>query len=173
MKRAKRISALLLVGVLIAFAFCGCANKKEPGLVKIYDDTKAVTLSVFSSAGMPDNFWSEHYSPSGGTELSIVEYTSDYYESQGLSYREYVAQRLESNVDIDLYTIHAEDVIDFDAQGYLLDLSDTAAAAALSPDALRQSSYDGKVFSIPLSFTGFGFFWNVDLLKEHGLSVPL
>lgn len=31
---------------------------------------------------------------------------------------------------------------------------------------------NGKVFSVPLSFTGFGFYWNVDMLTEHGLSIP-
>lgn len=42
----------------------------------------------------------------------------------------------------------------------------------LSDAALYQSTYDGKVFSLPLTFTGFGFYWNVTMLEENGLSVP-
>ena len=42
----------------------------------------------------------------------------------------------------------------------------------LSHDALTQSTYNGKLFSIPLSYTGFGFIWNVDMLKQYGLKLP-
>lgn len=52
------------------------------------------------------------------------------------------------------------------------DLSGMRFVGNLSRAALYQSTYDGKVFSVPLSFTGFGFAWNLDLLEKHGLSVP-
>lgn len=53
-----------------------------------------------------------------------------------------------------------------------MDLSDMDFVDNLSESALYQSTYNGKVFSIPLSYTGFGFAWNVDLLEEYGLTIP-
>lgn len=53
-----------------------------------------------------------------------------------------------------------------------MDLSGMDFVGNLSESALYQSTYKGKVFSVPLSFTGFGFLWNVDVLNEHGLTVP-
>ena len=53
-----------------------------------------------------------------------------------------------------------------------MDLSGLDCVDNLSEAARYQSTYDGKVFSIPLEFTGFGVYWNVDMLEEHGLSVP-
>ena len=65
--------------------------------------------------------------------------------------------------------IHAEDVLEFDEKGYIYDMSALEFTGNLSHDALTQSTYNGKVFSIPLSYTGFGFIWNVDMLKQYGL----
>lgn len=53
-----------------------------------------------------------------------------------------------------------------------MDLSGMEFVDNLSEAAFYQSTYNGKVFSLPLSFTGFGFVWNVDLLAEHGLQIP-
>ena len=71
-----------------------------------------------------------------------------------------------------MYLIPAEDVLEFDEKGYIYDLSDLKCIRNLSKDALIQSTYDGKVFSLPLSYTCFGFVWNVDMLKQYDLAVP-
>lgn len=63
-------------------------------------------------------------------------------------------------------------MLEFDDKGYIYDMSDLKCVSNLSDDALIQSTYDGKVFSIPLTYTCFGFVWNVDMLKEYGLEVP-
>lgn len=73
---------------------------------------------------------------------------------------------------IEIHLIPAEDVLEFDEKGYIYDLSDLKCIRNLSKDALIQSTYDGKVFSLPLSYTCFGFVWNVDMLKQYDLAVP-
>lgn len=171
MNRKKAIFITLICLVMAVFAN-GCGAEDEPVVVKDYQDQPQVTLSIFTNATLVDHLWDQGFIAADGAQLNIVEYSSDYYEQEKLSYREVILKRLQSNVDIDCYIIHAEDVIQFSQLNYWLDLSGTPAAQVLSEDALRQSTYGGRVFSIPLTYTGFGFYWNVDLLREHGLAVP-
>lgn len=172
MKRNIKSAVAILLCLTVILAACGCSGATPESVVKDYEDTEQVTLSVFTGSMLMDNIWNAGFTASDGTQIKIVEYTSDYYEQTGLTYREMVLKRLQSNVDIDCYVIHAEDVIAFSDKNYWMDLHDLAAVDSLSEDALKQSIYDGKVFSIPFAYTGFGFYWNVNMLQEHGLSVP-
>ena len=79
---------------------------------------------------------------------------------------------MESGQADDLYIIPAEDVLEFDQKGFIYDLSGLDCISSLSEDALRQSTYKGKVFSVPLSYTGFGLIWNVDMLHQYQLEIP-
>ena len=78
-----------------------------------------------------------------------------------------IVKRLESGQADDLYIIPAEDVLEFDQRGYIYDLSQLPNVSNLSEDALQQSIYRGKVFSVPLSYSCFGLIWNVDLLHQY------
>lgn len=172
MKQTSKKVITLILCLTLTITMYGCEKTEKDNVVKQFEDDNTITLSMLTSKLLSDDFWTDDYIASDGTHIKIAEYTADYYASENLTYREMVERRLESNVDIDLYTIHAEDVISFAEKGYWMDLSGLKAVSSLSGDALAQSTYDGKVFSIPLSYTGFGFWWNVDMLKEHGLSVP-
>ena len=92
------------------------------------------------------------------TKGNIILYSdfADFYAEEGLSYRELLLKRMESGQADDLYIIPAEDVLEFDQKGFIYDLSGLDCISSLSEDALRQSTYKGKVFSVPLSYTGFG-----------------
>lgn len=172
MKRSFLRAIAIIAMVFLLLLAGGCGSQNEPAVVKGYEEKPTVSLSVLTSSSLADDLWDKGFTASDGTRINVVEYSSEYYEKEKLSYRELVLKRLESNVDVDLYIIQAEDVIAFSRLGYWMDLSGIKAVESLSDDALKQSSYDGKVFSIPLSYTGFGLFWNVDILSEHGLSVP-
>ena len=160
---------------LCAFALLaslGCSSNDSGSVIKSYDDQKSVTLSFFSTntnIGAP----LQHLTAPDGTEIRIVEDKAEYYakEGQGEEYRDFLESRLLDN-SVDIYTINAEDVIEFEEQGLWRDLSDLGAVSILSSDALAQSTYDGKAFSVPLTYTGFGFFWNKSMLDAHGLDVP-
>lgn len=104
--------------------------------------------------------------------LTLYTDSANFYADEGLSYRELLLKRFESSQADDLYLIPAEDVMEFDRSGYIYDLSQLDCVNNLSDDALIQSSYNGKIFSIPLSYTCFGFVWNVDMLERYGLKVP-
>lgn len=165
------VLALALVGQLAA---CGA---KEP-TVAAWDDAyvQPEYLRFFSPTSLSGSdvgkYWSDRFSEAYHKEVYVEYDGASYYADEGLSYRELLEKRLQSGTPDDLYIISAEDVIEFENSGYWMDLSGLKAVDNLSEAALYQSTYNGKVFSIPLEFTGFGFYWNVDMLEEHGLDVP-
>lgn len=167
------ISILVMVIALCALAGC---NKKSK--IQLLDDLNAQPeyLSFFSDEDVSDKdvtkYWIDRFVEKYNKKVYINFEIASYYAEEGLSYRELLERRLESSAPDDLYIINAEDVLEFEKKGYWMDLSKMNFVNNLSEAALYQSSYNGKVFSIPLSFTGFGFAWNVDLLKEHGLAIP-
>lgn len=160
--------------MLLSLAACG---GDETG-VQILDDPDAQPeyLSFFSQKRFSNNditkYWIDTFTETYNKQVYIEFDGSSYYEDEGLSYRELLEKRLASSAPDDLYIISAEDVLEFEKKGYWMDLSDMDFVDNLSEAALYQSTYNGKVFSVPLSFTGFGFLWNVDMLKEYGLEVP-
>ena len=107
----------------------------------------------------------------GNTNIAVYSDSADYYAAEGLSYRELLLKRLASGNADDLYTIHAEDVLEFDEKGYIYDMSSLEFTGNLSHDALSQSTYNGKVFRFHYLIL-FGFIWNVDMLKQYGLKLP-
>lgn len=170
----KRILALLLAALLLlSLSSCG----PEPG-VTVLDpsQTNPEYLSFFSNVSLSSSdvvkYWSDLFTETYHNRVYVNFESAAYYADEGLSYRELLVKRLESGSPDDIYIINAEDVLEFEKHGYWLDLSDMDFVDNLSDAALYQSTYNGKVFSLPLSFTGFGLTWNVDMLSEHGLTVP-
>lgn len=173
--RRKIAKIFLAAGMVLCMAACG---DKEEEKVQVVDNVEAEPeyLSLFSTESLSGSsaakYWSDSFAAEYEQEVYVEFDSASYYSEQGLSYRELLEKRLRSETPDDLYIIKAEDVIDFEKKGYWMDLSDLDVVDNLSEAALYQSTYDGKVFSIPLAFTGFGFYWNVDMLNDYGLAVP-
>lgn len=176
MGRAMR--RLCLVLCLMSVLLCLSACQREEPVVQVLDDLtlQPKYLSFFSSQNMlgsdVSKYWIDQFTQKYDKQVYINFDSATYYASEGLSYRELLEKRLSSSAPDDLYIINAEDVLAFEEQGYWLDLSGMDFVGNLSEAALYQSIHNGKVFSVPLSFTGFGLAWNVDLLAEQGLSLP-
>lgn len=173
--KKKRILSAALASVFFCMTVCtACSNQDED--LYIADESPKSVVTIFTQATNVSDAIEEycHDVMNKDTGKNIVLYTdsADYYDKEGLSYRELLAKRLASGKADDLYVIPAEDVLDFSSKGYIYDLSDLDCVGNLSHDALIQSTYDGKVFSIPLSYTCFGFVWNVDMLHKYELEIP-
>lgn len=174
MKRTLRRILSFSCSLLLLF-LSACSARSA---IQIFDDidTNPEYLSFFSSYDYAGNsvakYWSDRFVEQYNKKVYIRFDGAKYYEDSNLSNRELLLKRLESSSPDDLFIVSAEDVHDFERKGYLLDLSKMDFVNNLSDAARYQSTYNGKVFSVPLSFTGFGFAWNVDLLKKHGLSIP-
>ena len=174
MKRKNVLSAIL-ASVLLCMTVCTACGKNDSDLYIAEESEKSV-ISLFTQ-GVNVSEAIEEYcydlmNQNTGKEIVLYTDSADFYADEGLSYRELLAKRMNSGKADDLYLIPAEDVLDFSSKGYIYDLSGLDCVDNLSDDALIQSTYDGMVFSIPLSYTCFGFIWNVDLLHKYGLEVP-
>lgn len=174
-KRIKRTGALFMA-ILVLASLAACGEKEQEMQIIEDEEEEPEYLSFFSATPMGESdigkYWSERFAKEYNEEIYINYDGASYYSEEGLSYRELLEKRLESSEPDDLYIINAEDVIEFEKRGYWKDLSDMDFVDNLSEAALYQSTYNDKVFSVPLSFTGFGFYWNVDMLEEHGLDIP-
>lgn len=174
MKPNKARILSLLSALLLSLTAC----TQDTASIQILEESTAQPeyINFFSYTSMSGQnitkYWIDHFTETYNKQVYINFDSASYYDDEGLSYRELLEKRMESSVPDDLYIINAEDVLAFGEKGYWMDLSDMQFVENLSDAALYQSTYNGKVFSLPLSFTGFGFLWNVDMLEEHGLSVP-
>lgn len=174
-KQIRRAGGVLLAGIML-FSTVSCG--REFSNLQIIEELEPEPeyISFFSSASMTDTdlgkYWSDRFAKLYNQKVYVSYEGAAYYADEGLSYRELLERRMESASPDDLYIIKAEDVLEFEKKGYWMDLSGLDFVDNLSDAALYQSTYNGKVFSVPLTFTGFGLCWNVTMLKEHGLTVP-
>lgn len=172
-----KIKGLLTIicASVLTFTASACDPKST---INTFDDvdTDPTYLNFFSSTyyGQYDisKYWSERFAQEYNREVYVNYDSAEYYSDNGLSYRELLLKRLESSSPDDMYIINAEDVLEFGKKGYWMDLTGMDFVDNLSEAALYQSTYDGQVYSLPLSYTGFGLVWNVDMLKGLDLSVP-
>lgn len=174
-QQIRRAGTALLAGIMMC-GMTSCGGNKSSLQIVDQMESEPQYLSFFAEKNYADSdlgkYWSDRFVKLYNQQVYINYDGAAYYADEGLSYRELLEKRLESAAPDDLYIINAEDVLEFEKKGYWMDLSDLDFVDNLSDAALYQSTYDGKVFSIPLTFTGFGFLWNVTMLQEHGLSVP-
>lgn len=171
-----KIRRLLIIScTLMLFCLTACSPQIT---IQLADDidTNPEYLSFFSSYDYAGNsvakYWSDHFVEQYNKKVYIRFDGAKYYAEGNLSYRELLLKRIKSSSPDDLFIVNAEDVHEFERKGYLMDLSNMNFVNNLSDAARYQSTYNGKVFSVPLTFTGFGFAWNKDLLAKHGLSIP-
>lgn len=175
-KRKKRWCAGALAAVFCLAALSACAPREDEVRLYVDETPEDIVISLFTQrVSIAETLAANCAGTLASTEGSNVILYCDsagYYGEEGLSYRELLLKRLESGEADDLYLVPAEDVLEFDQKGYLYDLSALDCVKNLSQDALRQSTYKEKVFSIPLSYSCFGLIWNVDLLHQYGLEIP-
>lgn len=166
----------LLVAAALLMALAGCDGNETGVQVQEDPNTQPEYISFFSSQNFSNSsvakYWSDQFMKQYNRQVYVDFDSALYYDEEGLSYRELLEKRLDSSSPDDMYIIKAEDVLAFGKKGYWMDLSSMNFVDNLSEAARYQSTYDGQVFSVPLSFTGFGLLWNVDLLQENGLSIP-
>lgn len=163
-------------GLLVVLLCSGCAKREKEPQVYIADNEPEVVISLFSQGNEVPQAVSDCctkvINPRYGSNIIVYSDYADFYGDEGISYRELLQKRMESGLPDDLYIITAEDVLEFDRRGFIYDLSELSCISSLSEDALQQSICNGKVFSVPLSYTSFGLIWNVDMLRQNGLKVP-
>ena len=166
----------VMTACIISILLCGCAGNDSGPTVYIDDNEPEVVISLFAQGNLlseaVNDCCTRIINPEYNRNIIVYSDYADFYAEEGLSYRELLLKRMESGMQDDLYIITAEDVLEFDRKGFIYDLSELPCIDNLSEDALQQSICNGKVFSVPLSYTSFGLVWNVDMLHQYGLEIP-
>ena len=151
MKKTVGLAGVLLV---LALTAAGCQKKQDVPEVYLDESIPETPVAVFTQNDLVSDMIQECcekvVNRDGSSNIVVYSDSAEYYADEGLSYRELLLKRLSSGTADDLYLIPAEDVLEFDEKGFLYDLSDLDCMRNLSQDALIQSTYDGKVFSLPL-----------------------
>ena len=174
MTRTMNCLRKLSAGLMGLMVCTGCAGTPSEPDIYIDKQVPDVVITLFCQGTNTSDAIQNCCDKMENDVSNIILYSDDasFYAEDGLSYRELLLKRLESGQADDLYIIPAEDVLEFDQRGYIYDLSQLPNVSNLSEDALQQSIYRGKVFSVPLSYSCFGLIWNVDLLHQYHLEIP-
>lgn len=173
MKKAKLLYIFLSMALILSLL--GCTQNHKTGKVKEYATYQEVTLSLYSTKLMNSQVWSHSIMAKDQTKMRIKEEVAAYYTLNGSSqeYRQYILNQLKSeSPEVDLYILQNEDVIEYQRAGLLPRIRDFTHSISLSEYAYRQVTDGNDFFCIPLLMTGYGFYWNLDLLEQYGLSVP-
>lgn len=176
MKQRIKKAGVLFAAAVAMGSLISCSENDDVISIEENVEEEPEYLSFFSGRGLAGSdlgkYWVEKFAQEYEQKVYINYDGASYYADEGLSYRELLEKRFQGSQPDDLYIINAEDVLEFEKKGYWMDLSDMSFVDNLSEEALYQSTYNGKVFSVPLEFTGFGFYWNVDMLQKYHLGVP-
>lgn len=172
----KRRSGSVTAALVLCLLCSGCTGTEKNPKVYLDENEAEVAISLFAQGSdisdLINDCCTNDINPKYDINLIVYSDYANFYADEGYSYRELLLKRLESGLPDDLYVITAEDVLEIDRRGYIYDLSALPCINNLSEDALQQSTCNGKVFSVPLSYTSFGLLWNVDMLHRYGLKIP-
>lgn len=171
MKHLKRGMAIALCAAVAAGGLCGCEPKSG---MRLDEETEPVVLSFFMPMGAQKKEGANIF-------LKLIDqYNASHsdvqVEVEGISikdgYNEVLERRLASGQGDDLFTVNADSVKSFAANGYLCDLSGLPACSRLYPAAREQAEIGGLVYTIPLTMAAYGMYVNTDLLAKYGLEPP-
>lgn len=133
------------------------------------------------------------------TKITMSSYIT--IDSMREPYEEYVVGAIEKafpNVDVELQvysdrqTMMVEiaggagpDILDLDGPTDVVEFADAGKVVDLTPYsekfgwkniitdwAYNTSIYDGKLYSLPAAFEGMGMYYNMDVMEEHGWTIP-
>ncbi len=90
--------------------------------------------------------------------------TSDQYETV-------LKARLQNTDAPDLYTLHSNNIAEYNTAGYLTDLTSQPLAAKIYDDVKAMVSLDGKVLGVPLESQAWSVLYNKDMFKDAGITV--
>ena len=172
LRGAGRVAAVLFGACFLT----GCAGHTQGPEIYIDENKPDIVISLFEQnrkvSATIDSHCINILNEENQGNIILYSDSAGYFAEEGLSYRELLLKRMESGEADDLYVIPAEDVLEFSKKGFIYDLSGLPFLENLSDDAIKQSTYDGVVFSVPLAYTVFGLVWNLDMLHQYHLEPP-
>ncbi len=99
------------------------------------------------------------------------------FDSQALSQNEYITQlrtRIGAGDAPDIMMGQPGQYADIIEAGYVMDLTDNEliSALGLTEGDIKNCSYNGHVYALPLDFKTYGIIYNKAIFEQYGLTVP-
>lgn len=155
----KKISFFIIVPLLL---FIGCQKKNTP-----QNSDHSFELFYYkqeNQAGLKrliDAFCAQN--PAIKVELLIIPNDGDAAMSARAA-----QNKLPALMQLQTYS----KITEYAKKGYLVDLSNIAAIQNVIPSSLGSVSYNGKVFALPMDYSGIGLLCNKMVFNKLGLTPP-
>lgn len=178
----KKVLALALTGVLVLSALTGCKNSSSGTETKT--DSKGnenaakdnITITMMYSGTTAENDFETEVLPKLVHEafpnitLEVTKLPDDQYYTS-------LKTKLASGECPDMILVQpkyagANSVIGLAKAGYLAPLTDLKIMEKVGGAGLESFNYNGEVYGVPGGVTILGTYYNKDVFKANGLSVP-
>ena len=170
----KQMIAKGLLISLMAGAVTGCSADREKNIVfnSAQEEPPQTNLTFFGFKYEALNVMAIEESLHGFMDrYPDISISYDGIKSPG--YFDVLEKRLATGNGDDIFMVDHERVLELGRQGKLADLSGLTALENFSDLAMSQiEAGDEAVLYLPTSISAFGFYCNLDLLKEHVQEIP-
>ena len=168
----KRAFSMLLAVSMFMISLTGCTDKTLNKVQLVEKGThETVTLTFFGNKADESN-------------VHVIEkIMSDYmvehpdiiitYESvKGTDYYDILLRRMETGNGDDIFMVDHDSTISLQKAGKLADLTGLSTIERYTEDMKEQFVGKDGIYWLPTTVSAFGLYCNMDMLKEHGQSVP-
>lgn len=151
-------------------------QSNEPKVIRSKKNKDTVTIN-FLTGGLKksvlaymNDIMREFHKENPNIDIAYEGYQQNQHTDKTLA--DVIEERLENDEATDVACMDVKNIFDFVNEGKLVDLSDVPFSKKLLPIARKDSSVNGKIYSVPASLVSYCMFVNMDMLKECGLKKP-
>lgn len=161
--------------ILSSFLIAGCSSN-EPKIIQQEKHNDTVTIN-FLTGSLNKNvleYMSEIMNEFHTANPTIDVAYEGYQQNQGTdkTLADLIDERLTNNEATDVACMDVKNIFDFVNKGKLEDLSDLSFTNKLLDIAKKDSTINGKVYSVPASLVSYCMVVNMDILNACGLKKP-
>lgn len=168
--KAKRLCCLLLSSLLIA----GCSSN-QPKITQ-QENKDSVTINFLTGTLTKnvltyiDSIMIDFHKVNPDIDIAYEGYQQNQNTDKILA--DVIEERLENDIATDIACMDVKNIFDFVNEGKLVDLSNVAFSKKLLPIAKKDSSVNGKVYSVPAALVSYCMVSNMEMLNACGLTKP-
>lgn len=187
MKRSRKITSILLAGLLAVSALTGCGGSGASSTADTGKASSAGTSGTSAAAGAGDNQTITFWNVFTGSDGDILRDIVDKYNSENKNgikiemdimpndqFQQKLPAAIATNTAPDLVLFGIENLAPYVKSGSLEDISDfwdtmKVDKSNFLENVVGLSQVDGKQYGIPMQYNVSYLYWNKDLFKAAGL----
>lgn len=169
--KMKRVCTILLCFLLIA----GCTSNK-PTIIQKEKASNTVTINFLTGSlnknvlKYMNEIMTDFHKKYSDIDIAYEGYQQNQNTDKKLV--DVIEERLKNDEATDVACMDVKNIFDFVDEGKLVDLSDMPFANQMVDIAKKDSTVNGKVYSVPAALVSYCMVINMDMLNDCGLSKP-